>query len=111
MELHYQTGNEVAVVQIEPQAEGYHITIGDRAYDVRVDQHRADEITFTFNGQRHSAYVARDGSTRYVSIAGDVFELRQPDPRRARKKQHQGEDSLSASMPGQVAKVLVSEGD
>ena len=40
-----------------------------------------------------------------------MFELRQPDPRRARRKHHHGEDNLSASMPGQVTKVLVKDGD
>ncbi|CAG0935348.1 biotin carboxyl carrier protein [Thermoflexales bacterium] len=111
MEIHYQADQEVVAVQIEPHAEGYHITIGDRTYDVRVECAHADEISFTLDGQRHTAYVARDGSTRYVSIAGAVFELRQPDPRRARQKQHPGEDNLSAAMPGQITKVLVSAGD
>jgi len=111
VEIHYQIGDEVVVIQIEPQAEGYRITISDRAYDVRVAHPRLSEISFTLNGQRHTAHVARDGSTRYVSIAGDVFELRRPDPRRARQKQQHGEDSLSASMPGQITKVLVNEGD
>lgn len=59
----------------------------------------------------HTAYVAHDGSTRFVAIDGDVFELKQPETRRVRRKQQHGEDNLTASMPGQVTKVLIGEGD
>lgn len=112
MELHYQLGAEVKVVHFDRTGETAHIVIADHAYDVQVNYARSGEITFTLNGQPHTAQVASDGLTRYVFIDGDVFELKQLDPRRReRRKHHRGEDSLTAAMPGQITRVLVGEGD
>ncbi len=63
------------------------------------------------NGERHTAHVASHGSTRYVAIDGRAVELARPDTKRARRRYHHGEDSLTASMPGQVTQVLAAEGD
>jgi biotin carboxyl carrier protein len=109
--ISYQLGDEVKTVHLERHGDKVQISAGDRFYEVSVIHSRSGELTFSVDGVTHSAFVAQDGSTRYVAIEGDVFELKKPDLRRARRKQHQGEDSLAASMPGQVTKVLVSEGD
>ncbi len=111
MDFQYQVGTEVVTVKCEPNGELYRITIADRTYDVQLDHARSPEVAFTVDGRRHVAQVVDDGTTRYVAINGHVLELKQPDPRRARRKHHHGEDSLSASMPGQVAKLLVGEGE
>ncbi|MBP7687077.1 MAG: biotin/lipoyl-binding protein [Thermoflexales bacterium] len=111
MDLQYQIGNEVVAVKGERRDGLYHITIGDRTYEVQLDRARLSEVAFTVDGARHVAQVVDDGPTRCVAIDGHVVELKKPDPRRARRSHHHGEDSLSASMPGQVAKLLVSEGD
>lgn len=109
--ISYQLGDEVKAVRLERHGDKVQISVGDRVYEVNVIHSRAGELTFSVEGVSHTAYVAYDESTRYVAIEGDVFELKKPDLRRARRKQHRGEDNLSASMPGQVTKVLVSEGD
>ena len=111
MDLQYQIGAELVAVKCELRDGVYRITIGARTYDVQLEQTRSSEVAFTVEGARHVAQVVDDGTTRYVAVAGHVVELKQPDPRRARKKHHHGEDNLSASMPGQVAKLLVNEGD
>jgi len=111
MELRYQLGDELQVVQLERDGDVVRITLADRVYEVSVLHSRADEITFTVDGITHTAFVASKDSTRYVAIDGDVFELKEPDLRRTRRKQHHGEDNLTASMPGQITKVLVNEGD
>jgi 3-methylcrotonyl-CoA carboxylase alpha subunit len=109
--ISYQLGDEVKAVRLERHGDKVQISVGDRVYEVSVIHSRAGELTFSVDGVTHTAFVAQDGPTRYVAIEGDVFELKKPDLRRARRKQHHGEDNLSASMPGQVTKVLVSEGD
>jgi geranyl-CoA carboxylase alpha subunit len=111
MELQYQVGAETVTVKCELIDGVYRITIDDRVYDVQLDYVRSSEIVFAFAGARYVAHAAADGATHYVAIDGHALELKKPDPRRARKKHHHGEDSLSASMPGQVAKLLVSAGD
>jgi 3-methylcrotonyl-CoA carboxylase alpha subunit len=111
MELQYQLGDEVTVLRLERDGELTRITIADRVYEVSILHTRSGELTFTVDGITHTAYIASEGTTRYIAIDGDVFELKKPDERRVRRKQQHGEDNLAASMPGQVTKVLVSEGD
>jgi 3-methylcrotonyl-CoA carboxylase alpha subunit len=111
MELQYQFGDEVKVIRLERDGEIVRITLAARAYEVRVVHARAGELTLKVDGVMHTAYVAHDGSTHFVAIDGEAFELKQPDPRRARRKHHQGEDNLTASMPGLISKLLVNEGD
>lgn len=111
MEYPYQLGDEVKVVRLERDGEIVRITIADRVYAVRVIHARAGELTFTVDGVRHTACAASDGSTRFVAVDGEVFELKLPEARRTRRKQHHGEDNLTASMPGQITKVLVHVGD
>lgn len=111
MEYQFQVGAEVKVVRLERQGEKARITIDDRVYEVQLNEVRTGEVMFSVNGTTHTAFVATTGSTHYVAIEGDVFELKKPDLRRTRRRQHHGEDNLAASMPGQVTKVLVSEGD
>ncbi len=111
MGLHYQLGDEIKIVEFARDGEGTHITIADRVYEVSVIHSRPGEVTFTVDGTTHTAFLASAGSTQYVAIDGEVIELRKPDPRRARRKQHRGEGNLTASMPGQITKVLVNAGD
>ncbi len=109
--ISYQLGDEAVAVRLEREGEVVRVVIVDRVYEAGVIHLRAGEVTFKVDGITHTAFVASDGSTRYVAIAGDVFELKKPDARRARRVQHHGEDNLTASMPGQITKVLVCEGD
>ena len=111
MDAHYQAGTETIKLHIEPQAGGYRVTIGDRRYDVQIDVTRAPEVTLILNGQRQTAYVAGDQATRYVALDGVVYELKKMETRRTRRQHQHGEDSLVASMPGQITQVLVNAGD
>ncbi len=111
MDFQYQSGDELKIVRLERAGEALRITIADRVYAVSVVHSRAGELTFTVDGIIHTAYVADDGALRYVATDGEVFEIKKPDARRARRRQRQGEDNLTASMPGQITKVLVNAGD
>jgi biotin carboxyl carrier protein len=111
MEFQYQLNNAVNVVRLERDGEVVRIAIADRVYEVSVLHTRAGEMAFKVNGVTHTAYMASQSSTRYIAVDGDVFELKKPEARRARRRQHLGDDNLAASMPGQVTKVLIGEGD
>ncbi len=110
MDLHYQLGDEIKSVELARDGEGIHVTIADRVYEVSVIQSRPGEVTFTVDGTTHTAFLASASSTQYVAIDGEVFELRKPDPHSARRRHRHGEDNLTASMPGQITKVLVDAG-
>jgi biotin carboxyl carrier protein len=107
----FQKGDEVTVVNLERAGEAVQIAIADRFYEVNAIYMRKGEVAFNVDGVAHTAYVASHGSVQYIAIDGEEFELKKPAARRARRKSQHGEDSLSASMPGQVTKVLVSAGD
>ena len=93
VDYQFQMGDEVKAVRLEHDGAMLRVTIADRVYEVKVLHSRADEITFTVEGVTHTAFSAIEGSTRYVAVGGEVFELKQPALRRARRKQHQGEDN------------------
>jgi biotin carboxyl carrier protein len=111
MEFQYQWGAEVKAVRLEHDGDIVQIALADHVYEVSVIHSQTGELTFGVDGVMHTAFIAADRSTHYVAIDGEVFEIKKPDPRRARRRHHPGEDNLTASMPGQVTKVLVSEGD
>jgi len=111
LEFHYQIGDKIKSVLVEQAGAGYQVTIGDRVYSVSASRSASGERLLIVNGERHVAHMAQNGSMRYVAIDGYIVELTQPDTSRTRRRHHHGEDSLTASMPGQVTKVLVAEGD
>jgi len=111
VEVQYQIDETTYTVRIESDADELRVSIGDRTYRVRPEAQRNAELHFSVDGEQHVAYIAGDNSVQYVAINGHVFEIKRPDTRRTRQRHHHGEDSLSASMPGQVAKLLVAEGD
>jgi len=109
--ISYQFDGEIKIVKAERDGAIVRITIADRLHEASVLYSRAGELTFTVDGTTHTVYIASDGSTRYVAVDGNVFELREAAARRTRGTQHQSGNNLIASMPGQVTKVLVNEGD
>lgn len=112
MDFQFQLNDELKTITLDRDGEAYRAQIGDRVYRVTVDASRSDEFIFEIDDRRHTAIVVAEGSKYFVSIDGDVIELSKPDARQTRRgKHHHGEDSLAASMPGQVTKVLVNEGD
>jgi biotin carboxyl carrier protein len=108
VEFRYQINDDIHTIQIERDGERYRVVIGDRTYNVSMQQSASGVMQINVDGERHTAIVAQNGSMRYVSIDGKTFELAVPAPGRAGRRHHGGEDSLTASMPGQVIKLLVA---
>jgi biotin carboxyl carrier protein len=112
MDFQFQLGAELKTITLDHDGENYRAQIDDRAYRMTLEAVRSDELIFAIDDRRHTAIIASDGSKYFVAIDGDVIELTKPDAQQTRRgKHHHGEDSLAASMPGQVTKVLVGEGD
>lgn len=112
MDFQFQIGDELKTIKIDREGEVYRAQIGDRVYQIAVEVNRTNELIFAVNNDRHTTIIASSGSKYFVSIDGDVIELSKPDARQARRgKLHHGDDSLSASMRGQVTRVLVNDGD
>ena len=109
MQLRYQVGDEVKTVRIEPEGAHYRVTIENRSYSVAVLAE--DPLTFTVNGKPYQAYVEGDAQRRDVAFDALVYILRKSETARRQQVGSIGENTLSATMPGQVVKVLVSPGD
>jgi biotin carboxyl carrier protein len=108
MEFRYQSGESV---QIERRADSYMILIEDRVYTVHLNEIKSDEVTFTLDSQRLHAYLAEDGQQRYIAFDADVHTLVKNEGIRRKRATGAGENNLTASMPGQVVRVLVKEGN
>ena len=111
MEFQYQVGDEIKSVRVEREGDAYQVSIDGRAYEVKRGFVRPGQIVLTINGQRHVATLADSDSARYVSIDGEVVALSKATAARSRRRSAVGGGSLGASMPGQITKVLVAEGD
>ena len=66
-------------------------------------------------GRSVDARVVSNGDGYTVEIGGQRFEIALEDPRKTRRKSGaaltQGRQTMNASMPGKVVRVLVTEGE
>jgi biotin carboxyl carrier protein len=112
MEYRYQVGDEIKVVRVERSGHDYRITVGEHTCIVHVDRLSSGELRFTRDGQPRLAYLANDGPRCYVAFDATVYALSQADvASRRRRVAGTAENTLAATMHGQVVKILVSEGD
>jgi len=108
----YQIGIENQTVRIERDGEMYLVSIGEKKYRVQLERSQSGEIAFSIGNKHYRAYVASDGSRRWVAFDANVIALTKADLTQNRAVRHRsGTDSLNATMPGQVVKVLASEGE
>ncbi len=126
-EFRYETeqSGEPASVRIERQDQTgvYSVAVGGQTYTVQVDEITPDSIRFSVEGRsQHSqrALVVTDGSRRLVALEGfdgRVYTLtpanESPDSHGSRRKGSAGagDEEVTATMPGQVVKVLVAQGE
>ncbi len=115
--MRYRADDQSYNVQIEPDGDHYRVTVEGREYVVEVKRFEAGEIAFTVNGRQRHAIIADDGTRRYIGFDdsrsdASVYVLTRDDaPTRTRRDTRSDENALTASMPGQVIKVLAAEGD
>ncbi len=130
-EFRYETGpsgesvkSAAESVRIEHQDTDrvYSVTVGGQSYEVRVNEITPDTIRFSVEGRSRRAFVVTDDGTngsksrRLVAldgIDGRVYTLTPVDARESRRKTSTrvADEGLTAAMPGQVVKVLVSQGE
>jgi acetyl/propionyl-CoA carboxylase alpha subunit len=108
MEFQYQ---DVDSVRIEQTADEYRFSIGERNYRVQVVRAADGVLTFLIDGQPYHALTAREGSQHWVALGSQLFTLTKLEKSTRRRVHGQTDGSLTASMPGQVVKVMVNEGD
>jgi biotin carboxyl carrier protein len=116
MDFYYQIRDETYTVSVEPDGDGYRVTVGGRSYHVAGARLVAGRLTFQMENQALLAYVARNGSSRHVAVAGESWRLERVTQPQSRPGSlgagpASGSDVLEATMPGLVVEVYVTEGD
>jgi 3-methylcrotonyl-CoA carboxylase alpha subunit len=108
----YQHGGETYTVRLERAPDGSYVaTIGERSFPVEAQPLKDGGWLLTIEGQRFTVYGAAAGDQRYLHLNGQSYTLTVPDTRAKRRKGAAAGGDLTAQMPGQVADVLVTEGD
>ena len=107
MEFHYQ-GHEA--VRVEPANGEYHVSIGERSHRVQVVKAVNGELTLLIDGQPFHALTVQAQGQQWVAVADQIFTLTKVE-KSARHVHGHTNDNLTASMPGQIMKVMVHEGE
>ncbi len=113
MDFRYRLNEQEVAFILDQDSDSFIVLVGGETYSAELIHSDQNEITFQFRGKIITAYVARDGESRWVSIAGRAYQLERvsPDSRERRAASHAGADTLIAAMPGQVRAVFVSAGE
>lgn len=105
--------NETEVdVELSKETEGRHLAkIGDKTYQVWSHRLSPNHWYVEINGQSHHFHLHTEGSVRYISHQGNLYQVEDRSIRRrnAQNAHHQGD--VTPPMPGSIVRILVSEGD
>ena len=111
MDLTYISDSQPVVVSAQATPGGFIVMVNGESFTLPAALLASGEIVLTGGGAQHRALAAADGPRRWVWIDGQTFVFTVPEPsRRARRGKSSGHDSLEATMPGVVRKVLVQPG-
>jgi biotin carboxyl carrier protein len=111
MEFRFEHGQVTHSVRAERDGDSFRVRIGERTYLIELVRAAGGELVFRLGDQVLTAYVGRDGDTFHIAMSGQQFRLSLARPSARRRTAESGTASLSASMHGQVVRVLVAEGD
>ncbi|MBL8154484.1 MAG: biotin/lipoyl-binding protein [Anaerolineae bacterium] len=107
----YQHQGQSHTVRLEAGGDGrYTAWIGERRLDVQAARLLDGSWRLVIDEQAQRVYTAARKDERHVFVAGSGHVLTAGEPRRKRSGSAGGGD-LTAQMPGQVTRVLVSDGE
>ncbi len=105
---------EIAV-EVERHADGYHVTLGDRCFNV--DLVNAGPYVRSLrldDGTQHSLVHNRIGNQHEIMMSGSRIEVEIVDPlalKRKSREDAEGEGGVvKALMPGRIVRVMVEAG-
>lgn len=107
MEFHYQGHDPV---RVEPTSGEYLVSIGERSHRVQIVKAVNGELTLLIDGQPVHALTAQAQGQRWVALNAQLFTLTKVE-KSARRIHGHTNNNLTASMPGQIMKVVVHEGE
>ena len=111
MEFRFEHAKTQHSVRAERDGESFSVRIGERTYLVDLVSAAGGELAFSLGDKVLTAHVARDGDVFHVALGWQVLTLNVAKPSSRRTAAAGGAANLSATMHGQVVRVLVAEGD
>jgi len=101
-------------VQIEPDGQGFRVTLEGRPH--HVDATLGDTLRARIDTRPVEGWVIRRGDSLEVELRGRVYRFRVRDPRapklaRRKSQEDASRGELHAPMPGLVVQVLAHEGE
>ncbi len=111
MEFRFEHAQSLYSVKAERDGESFRVRIGERVYLVELVRAAGGELVFRLGDQVLTAHIGRAGETLHLALGAQQFKLSLAKPSVRRKSAEGGSASLSASMHGQVVRVLVEEGE
>ncbi len=113
MEFRYQNTltNDTHLVRIYERTDGFEMHIGERSYQVQAREINPSTLDMWLDGCYWRIHHAAEGDKRAVALDDNFYHLTRVRHRRKRQAAGEGEDTLNATMPGQIIAVLVSAGE
>lgn len=109
-------GGEEFPIEVERQASGYRVRLGDRW--LVADLANAGPYLHSFrleDGTQLSLIHEREGNTHQISLADSMIHVDITDPLSLKRKLREDElgagGTIRALMPGRIVRVVVNKGD
>jgi len=105
--------NEIHLIKLAKEKDGYKAIIGDAEYKVSDLFVKENLICFRIDGELRVIYHAQDSGTRYMALAGEHYVVETVKARESGAKSTvpQEENSVTSQMPGLLVKLPVAVGD
>ncbi|RME51010.1 MAG: hypothetical protein D6790_20490, partial [Caldilineae bacterium] len=75
MRFQYTVDDVVAEVEVEPQGEGFQVTVNGHTYQVMAEHRDGGQLLLRVNGQTLTATTASHEALRYVALNGRIYQL------------------------------------
>ena len=102
-------------IEITGTEPALRFALGDTpAREAHVERPEPGVYSVLLEGRSYDAYVEADGESLIVMVGGHRFEMEVRDPRQwsaaSASRGLEGRQTITASMPGKVIRILVAEG-
>ncbi|MHB0924052.1 MAG: acyl-CoA carboxylase biotin carboxyl carrier protein subunit [Bellilinea sp.] len=112
MHFRYQSGQQIAEVNLERQGDGFRAVVDGISYAVEVLDRQPGVLSLRFDGRPLTVYWASDGGVKWISQGGCTYRLDRPSPRSSHAAgEPGGGTAVRSPMPAQVRAVQVIAGD
>jgi 3-methylcrotonyl-CoA carboxylase alpha subunit len=105
--------DEIHLIKLTKEKDGYKAIIGDAEYKVSDLFVQENFICFRIDGELRAIYHAQDSGTIYMALAGEHYLVETVKARESGAKStvSQEESSIASQMPGLLVKLPVAVGD